>query len=347
MKNLKNIRYLTFLFLIFFLFLFISMILAMSIGSVRIDFFNVVGIFLNRLGLPVPITWLGSDEVIILQLRLPRVLMAVTIGAMLAVSGVAAQGLFRNPIVDPYIIGVSASASFGSALTIVLGITSLLGLLTLPLISFLFSLSSVFIVFKLSQTRYQLSVSALLLAGIAISYFFSAFTSLIIYFSDENVHFILIHLMGGLWGTTWIDLYIVMVTMFPGIAILFLYGKDLNLMVFGDDIAKSMGVNIEQSKRIILVLMTLLTSIAVAFCGTIGFIGLIIPHAMRFLVGSDNRKLIPFSAVGGGLLLLWADVCARSIIPPLELPVGILTSLIGGPFFVYLVIQKKKSGELF
>lgn len=272
--------------------------------------------------------------------------MAIFTGGMLAVAGVAAQGLFRNPIVDPYIIGISSAAGCGAALSVVLGIASLLGLMTIPLMSFLFALLAVLVIYKLSQTRYHLSMTVLLLCGIAISFFFAALTSFILFFSEEHVHYILSYLMGRLWGSTWMDLYIVFLVMVPGIILLFFYGRDLNIMVFGDATAQSMGVNIEQSKRVILILMTLLTSTAVAFCGCIAFIGLIIPHFMRLLVGSDNRKLIPFSAIGGSLLLLWADACARSLLPPLEIPVGILISLLGGPFFVYLVIHKKRSGEL-
>ena len=326
--------------------LFFSIIIAVSIGSVKIEFSTVLSILLDQLGFPVDEIWTEGELVIIMQLRLPRVLIAIFVGAMLAVAGVAAQGLFRNPIVDPYIIGISSAAGFGAALTVVLGIASLIGLITIPLISFLFALFAVYIIYRLSQIKYQLSITVLLLTGIAISFFFTAFTSFILFFSEEHVHYVLSYIMGRLWGTTWVELYIIVLIMVPGIILLFFYGRDLNVMVFGDDAAQSMGINVEQSKKVILILMTLLTSTAVAFCGSIGFIGLIIPHFMRLLVGSDNRKLIPFSAVGGSLLLVWADACARSLIPPLEIPVGILTSLLGGPFFVYLIIQKKKSGEL-
>ncbi len=323
-----------------------SIIIAVSIGSVSIEFNKIVGIFLERFGFPIRQIWTRGEQVIILKLRLPRILMAAFVGAMLAVAGVASQGLFRNPIVEPYIIGISSAAGFGAALAVVLGIASVFSLFTIPLISFLFALLSVIIIYNLSKTRYQLSLTALLLSGLAISYFFSALTSFILFFSEEQVHYILSYLMGSFWGATWAELYIVFVVMIIGIVLLFFYGRDLNVMVFGDASAQSMGVNVEQSKKITLILMTLLTSTAVAFCGCIGFVGLLVPHFMRLIVGSDNRKLIPFSAIGGALLLIWADVFARSIAPPLELPVGILTALLGGPFFVYLVIKKKRSGEL-
>ena len=142
------------------------------------------------------------------------------------------------------------------------------------------------------------------------------------------------------------DLFVLFEVMIFGIAIIIFYGRDLNIMAFGDDDAQSIGVNVEQSKKILLVIMTILTSTAVAFCGSIAFVGLIIPHLMRFLVGSDNRKLIPLSAIVGGILLVWADLFARTLIPPLEIPVGVFTALMGGPFFVYLVVKKKKMGEL-
>lgn len=345
--NLKNLSHLKKLGpIIIFFFLIFSIVIAVIIGSVKIEISVAWAIFLNHLGFEVPEIWTPGEQIIILFLRLPRVLMAVVVGAMLGVAGVAAQGLFRNPIVDPYIIGISSAAGFGAALTVVLGLSIFLSFLTIPLVSFLFALMSVGFIYSLSRSRFRMSMTVLLLAGIAISFFFSAFTSFILYFAEDKVHFILSYLMGSFWGASWVDLYIELLVMIPGTIILFFYGRDLNVMVFGDEAAQSIGVNVEQSKKVILILMTLLTSTSVAFCGCIGFVGLIIPHCMRFLVGSDNRKLIPLSAVSGGLLLLWADVLARTLLSPLEIPVGIFTSLMGGPFFLYLVVQKKKSGEL-
>lgn len=328
-----------------FLFLLFSVTIAISIGSVEIEFNKVWVIILNALGFDVPKTYTNGEEAIILVIRIPRVLMAVIMGAMLGVAGVAAQGMLKNPLADPYIIGISAAAGFGTALMVVLGI-GFYGLLIIPLVAFLFAVLSITIVYNLSQTTYRMSTTALLLAGIAISFFFSAFTSLILYFSEDKAHYILSYLMGSLWGVTWMEFYIVLIIMIPGTIALFFYGRDLNVIVFGDETAQSMGVNVEQSKKMILFLMTLLTSTTVAFCGSIGFIGLVIPHTMRLLVGSDNRKLIPYSALAGGLLLLWADVLARTLISPLDIPVGIFTALMGGPFFLYLIVQKKKTGEL-
>ncbi|MFW9987918.1 MAG: FecCD family ABC transporter permease [Candidatus Odinarchaeota archaeon] len=340
-----------FFFLIFFFFfilfsLLISILLAVSIGSISINIGKINGIILNAVGFDIDKTWTPGEENIILYLRLPRVLMSVGVGMMLGISGVVAQGLFRNPIVDPYIIGISSSAGFGTALSIVLGISGLLSIFTLPLVSFLFSCITVLIIYYLSKTRYHLSMTALLLSGIALSYFFSAFTSFILYFTEEHSHFVMIYLMGSFWGTTWSEFFLIFVILINGFVILFFYMRDLNAMVLGDSTAQSLGVNVELSKRVMLILMTLLTSTTVAFCGSIGFVGLVVPHIMRWIIGSDNKKLLVFSALGGSLLLIWSDLVARTIFSPLELPVGILTSLLGGPFFVYLIIKKKKSGEL-
>ncbi|MFX1364327.1 MAG: FecCD family ABC transporter permease [Promethearchaeota archaeon] len=327
------------------IFLFFSVIFAISIGSVEIEFPKVWIIIMNKIGFNIPRTYDAGEETIILTIRMPRVLMAVVIGAMLGVAGVAAQGILKNPLADPYIIGVSAAAGFGTALMVVL-VLGFFSLLTIPLVAFLFAILSISIVYELSKTTYRISTTVLLLAGIAISFFFSALTSFILFFSEDKAHTILIYLMGSLWGITWIEFYIVLLVMVPSTIILFFYGRDLNLMVFGDETAQSMGVNVEQSKKIILFLMTLLTSTAVAFCGSIGFIGLIVPHTIRLLIGSNNQKLIPYSALIGGLLLLWADIFARTLIAPLEIPVGIFTALMGGPFFLYLIVKKKRKGEL-
>ncbi len=346
MKNIESKKSLYFLFIFLFVpLLLFSIIFATCIGSVYINFEKIWGILLENIGFNVEKIWSDGEENIIIYLRLPRVLLAVVVGATLAISGVIAQGLFRNPIVDPYIIGISSSASFGTALCIVLGLSGLLSIFTLPIVSFLFSCLAIIIIYNLSKTRYHLSMSVLLLSGIAISFFFSAFTSFILYFTEEHSHFILIYLMGSFWGANWAEFSILFLLFLNGFTILLFYSRDLNAMVLGDSTAQSIGVNVENSKRIMLVLMTLLSSTTVAFCGSIGFVGLMIPHLMRILIGNDNKRLLIFSTFGGSILLVWADLIARTIVTPLELPVGILTSLLGGPFFIYLIIKKKKSGE--
>ncbi len=331
-------------FLLLFLLL-LSIIAGVSIGSVSIKLGNSLKIILNSVGIPVSQTWSVSEEIIVTKLRFPRVLMAVVVGAMLAIAGVASQGLFKNPIADPYIMGNSSAAGFGAALIAVLEI-NILGIFTIPLVAFVFSLLSVLLIYNLAKTRYGISIVALLLSGVAMSYVFSALISVILYTSEDKAHLIISLLMGNFWGITWLELGIVTLIMIPASVIIYIYGLDLNILLLGDDNAQSMGVNVKQSKRIIVIATTVLTSTAVAFCGSIGFVGLIIPHAMRYIVGSDNRKLIPISALAGGLLMVWADVLARTLSAPLEIPVGIFTSIMGGPFFMYLVIHRKKTGKI-
>ncbi|MHA1872390.1 MAG: FecCD family ABC transporter permease [Promethearchaeota archaeon] len=339
-KTIKNISP----YFIYF-FLLISIIAGLSIGSVPISFKNSIAIILNIFGIHINGTWTITEETIVLSLRLPRVAMAVVVGGILAVSGVASQALFKNPIADPYIIGVSSSAGFGSALSLVLGLNFLYKF-TSPFISFLMAMFSIYVVYRLAKTRIGISMTALLLSGIAISFIFSSLISFILYLSVDKSHLILSVLMGHLWGVSWDDFEITLVIMIAPLLIIYVYGRDLNLLTFGDDTAQSMGVNVKKSKIIVLFSMTLLTALAVAFCGSIGFVGLIIPNSMRIIIGNDNRKLVPLSWVAGGILLIWADIFSRTIIAPMQIPVGIFTSFLGGPFFIYLVIKKKKAGKI-
>ncbi len=332
------------LFILLILGLTLSLFIGVLIGSVEIAPQQVWGILIHEIGFPIPETWTVGERTIIISLRFPRAIAAAIVGGMLGISGVAAQGLFRNPIAEPYIIGISSAAGFGAALTVGLGL-QFLGVFSIPIISFLFALIAVIIVYRLSQTQFRLSMSSLLLSGIALSFFFSAATSFILYISEDQAHNILSYLMGSFWGVSWIEVYIMVCVLIPCAIALFYYARDLNLIVFGDETAQTTGVNVEKSKKIILFIMTVLASTSVAFCGSIGFVGLIIPHTIRLIVGSNHRRLIPIATIGGGILLVWADILSRTLITPLEIPVGIFTALLGGPFFVYLVIKRKKRGE--
>jgi iron complex transport system permease protein len=323
--------------------LILSFFLSIMLGSVVIPLDHTLAILINAIGIPIEPIWTPAEQIIIIKYRLPRALMAVIVGIMLSIAGVASQNLFKNPIADPYIIGISSAAGFGAAFVIVFGIF-FLGKFTLPLFSFLFSLGSVAIIYLLSQRRQDLSIYSLLLSGIALSYIFSSMISFILYISADKSHMIITILLGHLWGIGWEEVYISIIILAICFPILGFYGLDMNLLLFGDSSAQSMGVNVKFSKIVILIIMTLLSATAVAFCGTIGFLGLIVPHIARIFYGPDHRKLIPLSGLIGAILLLLADLLARILIPPLEIPVGIFTSLMGGPFFIYLVLKKKKSG---
>ncbi len=327
---------------IIFIVLILSILISVTIGSVQIPLDHSISILLRQIGIPLEKLGTVSEETIILELRLPRVLMATVVGAMLGIAGVASQGLFRNPIADPYVLGISSSAGFGVALVALFEI-SFLGLFTVPVFSFIMSVVTVITIYILSQTKQNVSMSRLLLSGVALSYIFSALISFTLFIAPDKTHLILSILLGKFWGITWNELAITTAVMVPATFVLYIYGLDMNLMLFSNENAQSMGVDVKKTKIIILICMTLLASTAVSFCGAIGFVGLIIPHIVRNIMGSDNRKLIPLSAVAGGILLVWADVLARIIAPPLEIPVGVFTALMGGPFFIYLNIKKKKN----
>ena len=329
------------LLLILLLLLVFSFLLALAIGSVEISIIKSFSIIFKAIGFPVDPIWTPSEESIILQIRLPRAILAIIIGAMLSIAGVGSQNLFRNPIADPYIIGISSAAGFGAAIVMVLEIY-FLQKFTIPLFSFIFGFLSVVLIYFIAKKRQDVAVYSLLLSGIAISYIFSALISFILFISTNKSHMILNVLLGHLWGVGWEEVIISTLILILCTVGMYFYGFDMNLLLFGDQSAQSMGVNVKKTKTIILICMTLLTATAVAFCGTIGFLGLIVPHITRILFGADNRKLVLFSGILGGILLLWADLIARSIAPPLEIPVGIFTSLMGGPFFIYLIVKNYK-----
>ena len=324
--------------------LFFSIVAASMIGSVKIPFSNSVDVLLNQMGINTSLTHKRSDYIIIVKLRFPRIFMAVIVGAMLSVSGVAAQNIFKNPIADPYVIGISSSAGFGAAIVIALEIT-FFGKFTVPIFSFTFSIITIMVIMVISKRATKsskLNIYSLLLSGIALSYTFSALISFILFFYNDKSHMILSILMGQLWGTTMDEVLISLTVLIVGGVILFFFGRDMNILLLGDETAQTMGVNVKRSKYIIIVFMTLLTAVAVAFVGSIGFLGLVVPHITRMIFGSDNRKLIVLSAIIGAIFLIWADVLARTLIAPIEIPIGVFTSLLGGPFFLYLVFKGKR-----
>ena len=282
----------------------------------------------------------STHKSIILDIRLPRILLAGIIGAALATAGCAMQGIFRNPMASPYILGISSGAAFGAALAIVIGL-NIFGLNSVQILAFSFALLDIFIVYNIAKYKGAVPTENLLLAGIAVGYFFSALVSFIKYIAGEELRTIVFWLMGGLWNASWEKVYMTFPLAVLGIFILFLFSRELNIMLTGEISAMSVGINVEQTKKVILIFSTLITAISVSVAGIIGFVGLIIPHIMRLLVGPDHRILIPSSCLMGATFLILTDALARSIIQPSELPVGIITSLFGVPFFIYLLRRKK------
>ena len=280
---------------------------------------------------------------IIWELRLPRIFMSIIVGMGLAVAGTVMQGVLKNPLASPYTLGIASAAGFGAALAIISGI-GFLGTPYLWIISnaFLFALLSSFLVLGLSKLK-KASSETLILSGVAMMFLFSAMTSFLQYTgTTEEIAAVVFWLMGDLSKTTWLKVGIVSVIVFGTLPLFIKYAWDFNALSTGDETAKSLGVNVERVRLGGIILSSLVTAGTICFVGTIGFIGLVAPHISRMIIGGDHRFLLPTSCLIGAILLLAADTAARTILSPLILPVGILTSFLGVPLFVYLIIKRKK-----
>jgi len=322
----------------------LTIVLATTLGPVQIPPPVVLKILISRLplvnGLIIP-SWSIAEETIVFQIRLPRVLLGILVGGALSVAGATMQGLFKNPMADPYIIGISSGAALGATLAMV-GLVHM-SMYTIPLMAFIFAVGAIFLVYNIANVGGKLPVGTLLLAGIAVSLFLSAITSFMMYISGERLHGIVFWLMGGLWARSWDHVWMTLPWTCVGTLVIYIFARDLNVMLLGEEPAQHLGIEVEKLKKLMMVSASLITAAAVAVSGIIGFVGLIIPHIVRILVGPDHRILLPGSALVGGIFLVWADTLARTIIAPTEIPVGIITALFGAPFFIYLLRRKKRS----
>jgi len=321
----------------------LTIVLAMTLGPAQIPPLVILKILISRLplanGLVAP-SWTVAEEIIVLQIRLPRIILGVLVGAALSVAGVTMQGLFKNPMADPYIIGISSGAALGATVAIVW--LAHVSMYIIPLMAFIFAVGAIFLVYNIARVGGRLPVGTLLLAGIAVSLFLSAITSFMMYLSGEKLHGIVFWLMGGLWTSSWDHVWMVLPWICVGMLVIYVFARDMNVMLLGEEPAQHLGVEVEALKKIMMVSTSLIAAVAVSVSGIIGFVGLIIPHAVRILVGPDHRILLPSSALVGGIFLVWADTLARTIIAPTEMPVGIITALFGAPFFIYLLRKRKR-----
>jgi iron complex transport system permease protein len=318
---------------------------SVSLGSARVPFDTVWKIILSHLSL-MPEgekEWTRSAEIIVWQIRMPRILLAIFVGAALAISGVAYQGVLRNPLADPYILGVSSGASLGAASFLLFGQgLALLGSWTLPLVAFLCGLGTLVLVYRLAYIAGKVQVETLLLSGVVVQAFLGAGVSLVISLSGQKMQQILYWLMGSLTLSDWEKGAVVAPYVCVGATCIGLFARELNLLSLGEQKAHHLGMNVERTKLIVLLAASLTAGAAVAVSGVIGFIGLIVPHIMRSLVGTDHRVLLPVSAVAGAILLIVADTLARTIMEPQELPIGVITAFLGAPFFGYLLRKQRK-----
>jgi iron complex transport system permease protein len=287
----------------------------------------------------------GTAAVILFNIRLPRIFLAMAVGSSLAISGAAFQGFFRNSLADPYVIGASSGAALGAALSIVTGLSlpaviSAAGFSPAALCAFAGSLAAVFLAFIIARSvGNPPPAAALLLAGTSLGAFFSALLSLIQVLKDRDLHRVYYWLLGSLGSSSWAELFACLPVMALGALLIFLARRPLDLLLQGEEEAESLGVDVRKARIIIALGASLATAAAVASAGIIGFVGLIAPHGVRMFTGPSHKRLLPAAALAGALLVLLADILARSVLPPLELPIGIICSLAGAPFFIFLLIR--------
>ncbi|MEI6602623.1 MAG: iron ABC transporter permease [Clostridia bacterium] len=317
-----------------------TMVIALLFGSTKTGLQDLLNL-LTTGGDP-------SVATIIFDVRLPRVLMAAITGMGLALVGAVYQGFFRNPMADPFMLGMSSGAAFGASVAIVLGLESALffGMGFVSVFAFVGAALTSVAVYLVANSGYRRQKVTILLAGIAISFFLSAFVSLFMVFSHGGVQKIVFWTMGGLGGASMDQLIVLFPAVLIGSVGLLFFSRDLNVLALGEDTARSLGVEVERMNLPILALSSLVIAVCVSFTGVIGFVGLIIPHMIRLISGPDHRTLLPLSALGGGLFMVIADLLARTVAAPAEIPVGAITALVGSPYFIWLLLRSGKGGVL-
>ncbi|HLE52176.1 MAG TPA: iron ABC transporter permease [Anaerolineales bacterium] len=334
-------------FLLNLLLLALASLFSVAVGAVFIPPGTVARMLATTLpGLSSSGDWPETFNTIVFQLRLPHTILIALTGAALAGSGAAYQGLFRNPLADPYLIGVASGAGLGAVLAMSANWPdNILGYFTIPVTAFLGAILTVAIVYSLARSRNALPTTTLILAGVAVGSFASALTSFFMLRSEGEVRRALAWLLGGSTMTGWDPVYAALPYLTLGIGVLLTSGHSLNVLQFGDEQALQLGLPVERIKTIVVLAASLTTATAVAFSGVIGFIGLIVPHLVRLLWGPDYRHLIPLSVLGGATALLIADLLARIVLAPQELPVGVITALAGAPFFLW-VLRRSQGGKI-
>lgn len=318
--------------------------LSLAVGTVSIPVGTVFKVFLSRLpALGIHPDWPDTFETILFDLRFPRTILIAMTGASLAGSGAAYQGLFRNPLADPYLIGVASGAGLGAVIAMsIKWPASLFGYFIIPFAALLAGMLTVVIVYILARVGKTVPVTNLLLAGVTVSSFCTALTSFLMIRSQGELRRAIIWLLGGVSTSSWEPVLAMLPYTLIGLGLLLASGHALNVMQFGEEQAAQLGLNTSVTKFVVILGSTLAAAAAVAFTGIIGFVGLIVPHVIRMLWSGDYRKLIPLSILGGMVVLLVTDILARILIPPQEVPLGIITALAGAPFFLWVLRRSKQ-----
>ena len=320
-------------------------VLAASQGSVWMPPFTVVEIIVSRLPMvEITPTWPDSWDTIVWKLRLPRIVLAGIVGAALAVSGATYQGLFRNPLADPSLIGASSGAALGATAVLVAAVPErLVGLSVLPIAAFGGAIAAVALAYIIARQSEGLPLTTLILAGVAVGSIATALTSLLMIRGDPNLRPVLSWLLGGFIAAQWKHSAITLPYLLPSLLLVLSYGRILNVMQLNEHHAAQLGVNVERTKVLLICAATLATAVAVSFSGIIGFVGLVAPHVVRLLWGPDYRSLLPMAALVGAGFLILADLVARTVVSPGELPVGVVTAFCGAPFLLYLLRRRKRA----
>lgn len=339
--NMKSIIILLIIFVI------ISVVIATGLGPVSIKPGTTLKIILSK----IPIInkniindWTKLEENIVIMLRLPRVLLGMIVGASLAITGVSMQALVRNHLADPFILGVSSGAAAFATLGMVFGVFSFFGTYSLAISAFLGAACTIIFVYMISRVDGRISITHLLLSGVAISMIMDGVTKIITLSAPNalGIHNAEFWMAGSLAGAKWAYLKLPLILMIICICILMINYRALNALLLGEEAAGSLGINVVKMQKLLVLISSVLAGITISVSGSIGFIGLMCPHIARLLVGSDHRKVLPIASLLGGILVVWTDVAARMIIAPEELPIGILTAIFGGPFFIMLLKRRKR-----
>lgn len=335
------------LFIICIIVLFCTIIASSTLGTAKIPFYEALCITASKIPLIgrlfVKSNFPKMHSLIVLKLRLPRIMLAGLVGAGLSIVGASFQAIFKNPMADPYVLGVSSGSALGAAIAIVMGLDfTLLGAGMITISAFIFALLTTLVVYNIAKVGNKVPEITLLLSGVAVSFFLSAMMSLIMVFNKNMVDKIVFWLMGSVSTATWKQVLVLTPFVIVGLFIIMAFSRDLNIMLMGDETAGSLGIEVEKVKKILLTVSSIVVAACVSVSGIIGFVGLVIPHIVRLMFGPDHKILLPFSTVIGAIFMIVCDTLARTLASPAEIPVGVITSLFGAPFFIYLLMKSKK-----
>lgn len=347
MSFINKKKYYRSLFIILLLALFMLIVLSSTLGIANITFIQTMKILLSKfplLGKFIDLQGISNTQnLIVSNIRLPRIILSAAIGAGLSIVGCVFQAIFKNPMADPYVLGISSGSALGASIAIVMGFEmTILGIGAITTFAFAGALLTTFTVYSIAKVGAKLPTNTLLLAGVSVSFLLSSIISLIMIFNRDQVEQIVFWTMGSVSSANWKQVFSLLPFVLIGCVLIYVFSRDLNLMLTGDETATNLGIEVDKVKKIVLIISSIIIAACVSVSGIIGFVGLIIPHMIRILVGPDHRILLPFTTLGGAIFMIISDTLARTLVPPAEIPVGAITSIFGAPYFIYLLIKNKK-----